>query len=410
MLQDFLQRLVSVGSLTVGLPNGQTLTFGDGSPPDVRVRVDGRAVRAILANPDLGVGESYMDGGLVIEQGDIWQLLELVGRNQVLHAASRPTLLDTALKGLRRRLEQMNDRRAARRNVAHHYDLSYDLYRRFLDQDMQYSCAYFAEPGMTLDDAQAAKKAHIAAKLKLEPGMRVLDIGCGWGGLALELGRRFDVEVLGVTLSKEQISVAKARSEAAGMQHKVRFAFTDFRDVQGAFDRIVSVGMFEHVGVPNYGPFFDAVRRLLTDDGVAVVHSIGRRTPPDTTSPWTRKYIFPGGYIPALSETLAQVEKAPLWVTDIEILRLHYAETLRHWRLRFWDDREAIARLYDERFCRMWEYYLAGAELAFRYGDQMVFQLQLAKQRAATPITRDYMVDDERVGPDVGSGQIRAAE
>ena len=304
----------------------------------------------------------------------------------------------------------MNDRTASRRNVHHHYDLSYDLYRRFLDRDMQYSCAYFARPDMTLEEAQEAKKAHIAAKLRLEPGMKVLDIGCGWGGLGLYLGKNFGVEVLGVTLSQEQLAVAQRRAKEMGLQDQVRFSLTDFRDVAGPFDRIVSVGMFEHVGAPHFRAYFESVKRLLTDDGVAVIHSIGRFSPPGATNAWIRKYIFPGGYIPAISETLAAVEDAGLWATDIEVLRLHYAETLKHWRLRFWAEREEIARLYDERFCRMWEFYLACSEYGFIYGDNFNFQVQLTKTVAVLPMTRDYMLDDERAGPMAARPQIEAAE
>ncbi len=410
MFDDFVKRLLTVGKLTIRGPDARERTYGDGTGPDVRVRVNGKAVRAIVANPDLGLGESYMDGHLVIEQGDIWQLLELVGRNQELRIYRPPGLLQQATKGLRRWYEQANGKRAALRNASHHYDLSYDLYRRFLDRDLQYSCAYFSHPDMTLEEAQAAKKAHIAAKLRLKPGMKVLEIGCGWGGLALELARTYGVEVLGISLSKEQVAVAKARAEAAGLNEKVKFSLTDFRDVKGSFDRVVSVAMFEAVGVPNYASYFGSIRRLLAEDGVAVMHTIGRRTPPDVTSPWTRKYIFPGGYIPAMSETLAAIEKVPMWITDVEVLRLHYAETLKHWRLRFWAEREAIAKLYDERFCRMWEYYLAGAELAFRYGDQMIFQVQMTKRRDALPITRDYIAEDERAHPGSAFAKVRAAE
>ena len=401
MLHAFLQRLVRVGRLTVRLPDGRLETYGDGTGPAVVVQVAARVARAIALRPDPAVGEAYMNGDLLIERGDIWDLLELAGRNGIGGEPRRPGLLVRLLNTVRRRLEQWNDRPAARRNAAHHYDLSYDLYRRFLDPDLQYTCAYHPRPGMTLDEAQAAKKAHIAAKLRLEPGMRVLDIGCGWGGLALELAERYGVEVLGISLSQEQLAVARDRAEAAGMTDRVSFSYTDFRDVQGPFDRIVSVGMFEAVGVPGFPAYFETIRRLLTEDGVALIHSIGRRTPPGVTSPFTRKYIFPGGYIPALSETLAAVEAQDLWVTDIEILRVHYGDTLRHWRMNFARERAAIAALYDERFCRMWEYYLASAELAFRYGDQMNFQLQLARRRDALPISRDYMFDAERDAPQV---------
>ena len=402
MLRAYLQRMIKVGHLTVRLPGGQTITLGDGSGPDVAVRFNARAARRIALNAKLALGEEYMDGGVVIERGGIWDLMELVGRNLALQPPPKRGPVKRFLRDVRRRAQQFNDRASSRRNVSHHYDLSYDLYRRFLDADMQYSCAYFARPDMTLEEAQAAKKAHLAAKLRLEPGMKVLDIGCGWGGLGLELAGRYGVQVHGVTLSQEQLAVAQRRARDMGLADRAKFTLTDFRDVKGPYDRIVSVGMFEHVGVPNYQAFFETVRDLLTPDGVAVIHSIGRRTPPTVTNPWTNKYIFPGGYIPAMSETLAAVEQTGLWVTDIEVLRLHYAETLKHWRLRFLADREAIAKMYDERFCRMWEFYLTGAELAFRYREQMVFQMQLTRKVDTLPITRDWIVDAERAGPSAG--------
>jgi cyclopropane-fatty-acyl-phospholipid synthase len=387
-----------VGALTVRFPDGTVRTYGDGTGAEVAVRVSRKAVWAIARNPGLAFGECYMSGDVVLEKGDLGQLFEIVGRNHAQPSEISKGPLVRVVKAMQRRLEQWNDRIAARRNVAHHYDLSNGLYRRFLDADLQYSCAYFARPDMTLDEAQAAKKAHIASKLRLEPGARVLDIGCGWGGMALELAGRYGARVLGVTLSEEQLAVARRRAGAAGLADRAQFALTDFRDVEGPFDRIVSVGMFEHVGAPNYGAFFSKIARLLTDDGLALVHSISRRGPPTTTNPFTRKYIFPGGYIPSISEAMAAVERTSLWVTDIEVLRLHYAETLRCWRERFMADRGAILRMYDERFCRMWEYYLASAELAFRWGGQMVFQMQLARKVDAVPITRDYMPDAERAG------------
>jgi len=408
VLHALLKRMIRVGRLEVRLPDGRAETYGDGSGVRVAARVTGRGVRRIVANPAVGVGEAYMNGDLELEAGTIWDLLDLAGRNK--EPPGRRSLAARMLNLARRRLEQWNDRTAARRNVHHHYDLSYDLYRRFLDRDMQYSCAYWPRPGMTLEEAQAAKKAHIAAKLRLEPGLKVLDIGCGWGGLALDLGERYGVEVLGVTLSEEQLAVARRRARDAGLQDQVRFSLTDFRDVRGPFDRIVSVGMFEHVGAPNFLEYFRDVERLLTDDGIAVIHSIGRRSPPGVTNGWIRKYIFPGGYVPAVSETLAAVEETGLWATDIEILRLHYAETLKHWRLRFWAERDEIARLYDERFCRMWEFYLACCEYAFRHGDNMNFQLQLTRRVDAAPVVRDYMLDEERSGPLAGQFQIQAAE
>ena len=408
LLHAFLLRMIKVGNLTIRFPKGRTETYGDGSGREVILRMTGRGARMIGLSPDPGLGEAYMSGDVVIEQGDMWELLDIVGRNQAMHEPRRKGPLALAVRYARRRLEQWNDRNAAIRNASHHYDLSVELYRRFLDPDLQYTCAYYPRPGMTLEEAQAAKKAHVASKLLLEPGMRVLDIGCGWGGLALELASLYGVEVLGVTLAQEQLDVARARTEAAGMGDRVKFSLTDYRDVQGTFDRVVSVGMFEAVGAPGLPTFFQTLRRLLPTDGAALIHSIGRREPPGTTSPWTRKYIFPGGYIPALSETIAAVEAEDLWITDIEILRLHYGETLRHWRERFMAERPAIAKLYDERFCRMWEFYLASAELAFRYGNHMNFQLQLTRSRDATPITRDYMFDAERAGPPRAG--VRAAE
>jgi cyclopropane-fatty-acyl-phospholipid synthase len=292
---------------------------------------------------------------------------------------------------------QFNPVSRARAHVAHHYDLSGRLYDLFLDGSRQYSCAYFTQDGATLEAAQAEKKKHIAAKLRLDqPGLKVLDIGCGWGGLALTLAEAADVSVRGVTLSDEQLTTARARAAAHGLAGKVSFSLTDYRDIDGQFDRIVSVGMFEHVGRPNYQAYFDAIAERMTDDGVALIHSIGRSTGPSTTDRFTAKYIFPGGYIPALSEVLPAAERAGLWVTDVEILRLHYAKTLQCWYERFAARREEVAALYDERFCRMWEFYLAGAEMGFRYGDHMNFQIQLSKQVGSLPITRGYMDAAER--------------
>jgi cyclopropane-fatty-acyl-phospholipid synthase len=333
-----------------------------------------------------------MDGGLRLEQGEIADFVDLIGRNAKFRKKKRRTPLGRWWRAMRR---EANERTAARRNVSHHYDLSDELYRRFLDEDMQYSCAYFARPDMSLEEAQAAKKRHIAAKLLLKPEQRVLDIGCGWGGMALTLAEEADVEVHGVTLSTEQLAVAQARAEARGLAGRARFSLTDYRDVEGPYDRIVSVGMFEHVGRPNFQSYFDGVARLLTDDGVALIHAIGRSEGPNFTNAWMDKYIFPGGYIPALSEVLPAVERAGLFVTDIEILRLHYAETLRHWRQRFAAHRAEIAALYDERFCRMWEFYLGISEMSFRHRGHMVFQMQLARRVDTVPITRDYMGDAE---------------
>ena len=392
MIESLLHRMIKVGNLTVRLPGRRVLQAGDGSGPPVIVRFTAKGLRRVVANPSLGVGEAYMDGDMVLEQGTMWDLLDMVGRSGGREPKGRGSLPKQVKRALQRTIQQANGRAAARRNVSHHYDLSNDLYRRFLDADMQYSCAYFARPDMTLEQAQAAKKAHIAGKLRISPGHRVLDIGSGWGGMAMTLAADYGADVTGVTLSTEQIELARQRAAAAGLSDKVRFELTDYRDVAGPFDRIVSVGMLEHVGAPNFRTYFDTVKRLLTDDGVGLIHAIGRMSGPGTTNAFTQKYIFPGGYIPGLSEVVRAVEDAGLWITDIEILRLHYAETLRHWRLRFLADPE-IPALYDARFRRMWEFYLAGAELGFRDGGHMVFQIQVAKRVGALPITRDYMRD-----------------
>jgi cyclopropane-fatty-acyl-phospholipid synthase len=394
-LEEFLARYVRVGSLELKLPDGRPIVVGDGSPPSVIVNVKSHATLAkILHRPSLGVGEAWMDGRLAFEKGGIRDLVELASRTVGYQVnGPRPHWLKRWWIHLTR---EHNERRAAARNVHHHYDLSLGLYRRFLDNDLQYSCAYFERPGMSLDEAQAAKKRHIAAKLLLGSDHKVLDIGCGWGGLALSLAAWTGAHVDGVTLSAEQLVTANQRAEAAGLASRARFSLTDYRDVAGPYDRIVSVGMFEHVGRPNYDTYFKQVARLLADDGVAVIHSIGRAEGPSTTDPFTAKYIFPGGYIPALSEVIPAVERAGLRITDIEVLRLHYADTLKAWSDRFAANREAIRAIYDERFCRMWEYYLAGAEMGFRHGGHMVFQLQLAKKIDAVPITRGYIGEGER--------------
>ena len=392
-VQSVLRKLVRSGDLTLKLPGGASVRVGDGTGPELIARITSAAWAARIATrPGLAVGEAYMDGGLVLEQGRLDDFIDLIGSN----AGNKPKKRRSRLQlWLRRRLREANERLAARRNVAHHYDLSDELYRRFLDADMQYSCAYFARPDMTLEEAQLAKKRHIAAKLRIEPGMKVLDIGCGWGGMAMTLAEETGAEVDGVTLSVEQLAVAKARAEAKGLSGRARFSLTDYRDVTGPYDRIVSVGMFEHVGRPNYPAFFDGVARLLTDDGVALIHSIGRPEGGGLTNTWLAKYIFPGGYSPALSEVLPAIEQAGLRVTDVEILRLHYAETLRHWRTRFDAHRAEIARIYDERFCRMWEFYLGIAEQSFRARGHFVWQIQLARKIDTVPLTRDYIGEAE---------------
>lgn len=397
-----LKPLVRSGSLTVIDATGRRWHFGERDaavPPDehpATVRLTDRSLHWKLAlNPGLHAGEAFMDGTLRVEQGTIYDVLSCIlrnGRNAPLGPMGHVRKL---AKGAQRLWQQSNPVRRAEKNVAHHYDLSDRLYDLFLDKDRQYSCAYFSRPGMSLEEAQAAKKRHIVAKLLLKPGHRVLDIGCGWGGLALEIARSADVHVTGITLSKEQLAVARRRAAEAGLDRKVRFELQDYRSETGTFDRIVSVGMFEHVGVPHYPAFFAKIDDLLAPDGVALVHSIGRSDGPGTTSPWLRKYIFPGGYSPALSEVLAPLERSGLLSTDIEILRLHYAETLRHWRRRFLANQDKLGDLYDDRFKRMWEFYLAACELAFRYQGHMVWQLQLAKRPDIVPMSRDYIYETE---------------
>ncbi len=390
MIEALIQQQIKVGDLTLRLPNGKTLTAGDGTGTPVTVRLTSKGIRRIAAKPGLGLGEAFMDEDLVFEQGRIWDLLEIVGRSGSRIPKGRGGPFTRLKRAIKRRIQQANGRVASRRNVAHHYDISNDLYRRFLDADMQYSCAYFPREGMTLEEAQIAKKAHIGAKLRITPGQSVLDIGSGWGGMAMTLARDFGADVTGVTLSTEQLELARERAAKAGLSAKARFELTDYRDIKRTFDRIVSVGMLEHVGAPNFRGYFETVRRLLDEDGVAVIHSIGRMEGPRTTNAFTNKYIFPGGYVPALSEIVSAAEDAGLWVTDVEILRLHYAETLRCWRERFLADPE-IPSLYDARFRRMWEYYLASAEVGFRYGGHMVFQIQLTRKLDTLPITRDYL-------------------
>lgn len=392
MLGALLRSIIRDGALIVRGPDGETHAVGGAREADAPliVHIRDRATLARIARyPGLATGEAYMDGGLVIERGSLYDFLALVTRN-LRHVPRRRGLF-----GLPRRRPR-NPRPAARRNVAHHYDLSRELYRLFLDTDLQYSCAYFPEPGMSLDAAQAAKKRHLAAKLLLKPGHRVLDIGSGWGGLALTLAEEHGADVFGVTLSAEQLDEARRRASRRGLHTRARFEMRDYRDVEGAFDRIVSVGMFEHVGPAHYQTYFDVIARLLEADGVALLHTIGRFDGPSGGNPWIEKYIFPGGTIPALSQIAQAVERSGLFLTDVEVLRLHYADTLREWSRRFAANRERIAALYDERFCRMWEFYLAGAEAGFREGALVVFQLQMAKDRSVVPATRDYIADFDR--------------
>jgi cyclopropane-fatty-acyl-phospholipid synthase len=389
MIEALLSKMIKTGDFTARLPGGRVIKAGDGTGPPVVIRVNGRGLRR-LANPSLGLGEGYMEEDIVFEQGTIDQLLTIVGESGG-RKPKRGSALTRFRKALKRRIQQVNDRVASRRNVSHHYDLSNDLYRRFLDTDMQYSCAYFERPDMTLEEAQEAKKALIGRKLLIQPGMKTLDIGSGWGGLSMTLAKDFGAQMTGVTLSTEQLALAKERAEKAGLADKTDFRLTDYRDLDEKFDRIVSVGMLEHVGAPNFRTYFETIAKLLDEDGVALVHSIGKMHGPGATNAFTQKYIFPGGYIPGLSEIVTAIEQAGLWITDVEILRLHYAETCRIWRERFMADPD-IPTMFDGRFRRMWEFYLAGAELGFRHGGHMVFQIQLTKKRDATPLTRDYLL------------------
>ncbi len=397
LLSILLRRMIRVGTLKVIDANGNRHVFSGDPGPEVTIRLHSRALHhKLYLNPDLSVGEAYMDGTLTIEEGTLSDFVEVAARN-LRHLPADPLFAARErLSRLLRRWQQYNPAGRARSNVAHHYDLPDRLYDLFLDGERQYSCAYFQSPDDDLETAQRNKQRHLAAKMLLEPGQRVLDIGSGWGGLALHLAGVGGGEVTGITLSEEQLKVSRQRAANAGLADRAHFHLRDYRTETGTYDRIVSVGMFEHVGVNHYDEFFATVRKLLADDGVCVVHSIGRMDGPGTTSTWLRKYIFPGGYSPALSEVLEAVERSRLWVTDIEILRVHYAETLRHWQMRFQANRARIAALFDERFCRMWEFYLAFSEAAFRYSNHMVFQLQLAKRRDAVPLTRDYIAEWER--------------
>ena len=401
-----LRRLIREGNLAVTIGGSPEMRFGNGRGPKVTVRIkDWPTARRLILNPELALGETYMDGSLSIEGDDIQGFLEVVVRNPAQAGdLSAPARLLSTLRQIRRRLDQSNPEALAWRNVAHHYDLTPAIYDLFLDADRQYSCAYFAQDGISLDAAQAAKKTHIARKLLLSPGMRVLDIGCGWGGLALTLARDHGARVTGITLSQEQLGVARARAKAAGLADRVTFDLVDYRAVTGQYDRIVSVGMFEHVGAPNFGTFFTVVRDRLAEDGVALIHTIGRTAPPNATNPWIARYIFPGGYVPSLSEVAEAIEETGLRIGDIECLRLHYAMTLRCWFDRFSAGAAVAAALKDDRFVRMWRYYLAASEQTFRHGPQDVFQIQLCRRPDAVPITRDYLYSS------AGQGLAQAAE
>ena len=396
VLQVILRSLFRRGTLRLTTARGTVLEFGDGTGTPVAVRfTTSSAEWSVLLDPELAVGEAYMNGALVIEQGSIADFLALALSQESSAKPPHWARVQWLVRYFWRRLAQFNPPTRSRRNVAHHYDLDKQLYTLFLDADRQYSCAYFEHPGQSLDDAQLAKKRHIAAKLLVEPGARVLDIGSGWGGMGLYLAEMCGARVTGVTLSDEQFALSRTRADEKGLSRRAEFRLQDYRDIAEHFDRIVSVGMFEHVGVVHYDVFFRKCTEMLSNDGVMLLHSIGRSEGPGITNPWIAKYIFPGGYIPALSEVLPAVERAGLLVTDIEILRLHYAETLKHWRARFLAHRDDLEKIYDERFIRMWEFYLAASEMTFREQNMMVMQLQLTKRQGVVPITRDYIGREE---------------
>lgn len=395
LIMNMLSRLICEPRVDVVFADGTLHSAGRGSAPAIKLRIADRETELRLAlDPELALGEAVMDGRVIVERGTIYQLLDTLVRGLSRQPPSTWASGLTRLRTAVRRLKQHNTPGWARRNVHHHYDLKSEFFRLFLDADQQYSCAFFEHPGATLEEAQAAKKRRITAKLALKPGQRVLDIGSGWGGLGLSIARETGAKVTGITLSEEQLAASSKRAEESGLP--VEFRLQDYRAVPERFDRVVSVGMFEHVGVGYYRDYFRKVRDLLEDDGVALIHTIGRSTPPGATNPFIAKYIFPGGYIPALSEVTAAVEKEGLIVTDVEVLRLHYAETLKAWRERFLAHRQEAVAMYDERFARMWEFYLAASEASFRHDGLVVFQLQLAKRLGTLPMTRDYMSDKGR--------------
>ena len=409
LIGRFIDQILPVGSITAIQPDGSRETYGPGGGKHVTVRFhDKRVPFEIFRNPRLRFGELYMDGRITIEDGSILDLLELIVGAKPWEEGGRKALGKGKAKWLKRFFRR-NDPTRSKRNVAHHYDIGNQLYELFLDRDLQYSCAYFTDPGNTLEQAQEDKKAHIAAKLHLKPGQRVLDIGCGWGGMALYLNRVADVDVLGVTLSEEQLKVARQRAEQAGVADRVKFELIDYRHLNGRFDRIVSVGMFEHVGAAHYEEFYAKCRELLTDDGVMLLHTIGKLGGAGQPDPFTDKWIFPGYHLPSLSQMAGGSEKVRLITSDVETLRLHYAYTLREWLRRFTAARDKVLALYDERFFRMWEFYLAGGIVMFESGAACNYQVQYVRDRRALPITRDYMIEAEERYRKIGAAPAKAA-
>lgn len=390
LIESMLTKLVKSPPLEIVFADGSHRMVGAGDKPALTMRILDRPTELQLAlNPELALGEAVMEGRIVVEQGSLYDLLDVLIAGSHVQAPSPWVQALARARTAIRRFSQHNTPTWARRNVSRHYDLKADFFKLFLDEDMQYSCAFFPKPGISLEEAQEAKKHRLIAKLAVEPGQRVLDIGSGWGGLGLSIARETGANVKGITLSTEQLAIAQER--ARGTNLPIEFGLEDYRNVAGPFDRIISVGMFEHVGVGYYRTYFRKIAELLTNDGVALVHTIGRTTPPGATNPFIAKYIFPGGYIPAMSEITAAVEQEGLIITDVEVLRLHYAETLKAWRERFLANRDAAVAMYDERFARMWEFYLAASEASFRHDGLVVFQLQLAKKLDTLPMTRGYM-------------------
>jgi cyclopropane-fatty-acyl-phospholipid synthase len=411
LIGKLVDKLLTTGSITLLRPGKAPETFGKGGGKHLTVRfTDKKVAWDIATNPRLRLGEAYMDGRLVIEDGTILDLLEMiVGANRWEDKGAGRKAMRKGKKRFAKLFKRNNPLRA-RRNVAHHYDLKDELYELFLDDDKQYSCAYFTDPGNSLEQAQADKKAHIAAKLDLKPGQRVLDIGCGWGGMALYLHKVAGVDVLGVTLSEHQLKIARERAKAAGVSDHVKFELIDYRHLDETFDRIVSVGMFEHVGAKHYDEFFEKCRQLLKPDGAMLLHTIGKLgRVSDGPDPFTDKYIFPGYHLPSLSQMTNASEKAHLIASDIENLRLHYAYTLRHWLARATKARAAIEKMYDERFFRMWEFYLAGGIVMFESGAACNYQVQYIRDRHALPITRDYMLETERKYREIATGPTAPA-
>ncbi len=389
--------LIKTGRLRVKDFDGHLYEFGDQAAPlDAAIRLrDPSTAWRIARNPALNIGETYVDGSLTIEKGTLLGFLNLLLVNSQAWNDSLAGRLYYRLENLWRTPSVLNRARQSRRNVKHHYDLSDELFSLFLDADRQYSCAYYRSDDDDLDTAQLAKKQHITAKLDIHPGQHILDIGSGWGGLALYIARHYPVRVTGLTLSDEQFRHSNERARQLGLDDRVSFKLLDYRKAGGAYDRIVSVGMFEHVGRPHFSAFFRQISSLLTPDGVALVHSIGLQTPPAPINPWLGRHIFPGAYLPALSQITPILESRRLWLTDVENLRLHYASTLAAWRQRFESNRDRVERLYDERFCRMWDFYLQSCEAGFRWSGLTVFQLQLTKSIDALPVTREYMTHEE---------------